>query len=211
MAAAEARCTEHAAYDVLPWIIFEQGGIAAQQGNLTLAVARYRDAIRTAEKHPHPHTQIWHILAHNNLGYHLLLQGNGADAARHARIALRILERVGLLRLQSYVFSTLGEIALARADTHAAERHFREALACAERYAMPERIAGLHANLGLVAGVHHLAAQIRIWLASVVDASRARHLLHDAHFIAQNGGRVRLLAEIATLLANLPDDAPATT
>jgi tetratricopeptide (TPR) repeat protein len=128
----------------------------------------------------------------------------------------------------------LGEIALARADTHAAERHFREALACAERYAMPERIAGLHANLGLVAraredidaaiaafehaltladaiGVHHLAAQIRIWLASVVDASRARHLLHDAHLIAQNGGRVRLLAEIATLLANLPDVAPATT
>jgi hypothetical protein len=233
LAAAEARCTEQAAYDVLPRIIFEQGGIAAQQGNLMLAVARYRDAIRAAEEHPHPHTQIWHILAHNNLGYHLLLQDNGADAARHARIALRMSERFGLLRLQSYVFSTMGEIALARADTHAAERHFHEALACAERYAMPERIAGLHANLGLVAraredidaataafehaltradalGVHHLAAQIRIWLASVVDVSRARHLLHDAQIIAQNGGRVRLLAEIATLLANLPDDAPAT-
>jgi len=138
-----------------------------------------------------------------------------------------------LLRLQSYVYSTMGEIALARADTHAAERHFHEALACAERYAMPERIAGLHANLGLVAraredidaataafehaltradalGVHHLAAQIRIWLASVVDTSRARHLLHDAQIIAQNGGRVRLLAEIAILLANLPDDASAS-
>ena len=233
LAAAEARCTEQAAYDVLPRIIFEQGGIAAQQGNLTLAVARYRDAIRAAEEHPHPHTQIWHILAHNNLGYHLLLQGNGADAARHARIALRMSERFGLLRLQSYVFSTMGEIALARADTHAAERHFHEALACAERYAMPERIAGLHANLGLVAraredtdaataafehaltradalGVHHLAAQIRIWLASVVDVSQARLLLHDAQIIAQNGGRVRLLAEIATLLANLRDDAPAS-
>ncbi len=232
LSAAEERCVAHAAYDVLPRIIFEHGGIAAQQGNLTLAVARYRDAIRAAEEHPHPHTQIWHILAHNNLGYHLLLLGNTPDAARHARIALRMSDRVGLLRLQSYVFSTMGEIALARADTHAAERHFHEALACAERYAMPERIAGLHANLGLVAraredidaataafehalnradalGVHHLAAQIRIWLASVVDVSRARQLLHDAQIIAQNGGRVRLLAEIASLLADLPPDVPA--
>jgi hypothetical protein len=129
--------------------------------------------------------------------------------------------------VQSYVLSTLGEIALARADTNGAERLFHEALACAERYSVPERIAGLHANLGLVAraredsaaaivafehaltradaiGVHHLAAQIRIWLASVVDVSRAHHLLQDAHIIAHNGDRVRLLAEIAILRANLP-------
>ena len=227
LAAAEARCMLLAAHDMLPRIIFEQGGIAAQQGDLEQAVKRYHDAIRAAEDHPHPHTQLWRILAHNNLGYHLLLQGNLADATRHARIALRVCERVGLLRLQSYVLSTLGEIALARADTNGAERLFHEALACAERYSVPERIAGLHANLGLVAraredsaaaivafehaltradaiGVHHLAAQIRIWLASVVDVSRAHHLLQDAHIIAHNGGRVRLLAEIATLRANLP-------
>jgi DNA-binding SARP family transcriptional activator len=220
---AEVLCRHQDAQDVLPRILFEQGGIAAQQGDLPLAVERYREAVRAAEAQPAVTMHLWLILAHNNLGYHLLLQGNIGDASRHARIAMRISERVGLLRVQSYVLSTMGEIALARADTTTAERLFVEALACAERYGMPERIAGLHANLGLVAraredieeavvsferallqadalGTHHLAAQIRIWLASVVNPARARVLLNDARVIAQSGDRVRLLAEIDRMM-----------
>ncbi len=227
LAAAEAACRTQGAYDVLPRIIFEQGGIAAQQGDLILAVARYRTAIETAEQHPTTHNQMWRILAHNNLGYHLLLMSKVTDATRHARIALRLCERSGVLRLQSYVLSTLGEIALARADTYTAQRCFDEALAYAERYSMPERIAGLQANLGLVArsredsdtavllferalaiadelGVHHLAAQIRIWFASVVDAPRAHRLIADARVIATSGGRTRLLAEIDNLIKQTP-------
>jgi tetratricopeptide (TPR) repeat protein len=219
LSAAESLCRHEDARDVLPRIVFEQGGIAAQQGNLSLAVDRYREAIRAAEAQPDVNHHVWLILGHNNLGYHLLLQGDSANAHRHARIALRMSERVGLLRLQSYVLSTLGEIALARGDLSAAERSFVDALACAERYGMPERVAGLHANLGLVAraredidtairaferalhdadalGVHHLAAQIRIWLATVVDRPRADILLSDARVIAQHGGRQRLLEEI---------------
>ena len=114
LSTAELVCRRQAAHDVLPRILFEQGGIAAQQGNLSLAVDRYREAIRAAEAQPDVNHHVWLILGHNNLGYHLLLQGNLTDANRHARIALRMSERVGLLRLQSYVLSTLGEIALAR-------------------------------------------------------------------------------------------------
>jgi tetratricopeptide (TPR) repeat protein len=151
LAQAEQHCRSLNATDVLPRILFEQAGILAQQGDIATAVLRYRDALAAAEQDPAHHGRTWHILAHNNLAYHLLLIGQSDEAQRHVRSGLRLAQRAGIQMVQSYLLSTAGEIALAQGDINGAERMFYEGLNIAERYGMPERIAGLHANLGLVA------------------------------------------------------------
>ena len=138
------------------------------------------------------------VLAHNNLAYHLHLL-HDPEAAEHARLGMRLAQERGILWLQPYLYSTLGEIALAAGDLETAERNFSEGLAVAERHVIPERIAGLTANLGLVAirrgqtalaihrlstalaradaaGTQHLAAQIRLWLAPLLPPSRGTRL-----------------------------------
>ena len=92
-------------------------------------------------------------------------------------------------------------------------------LAQAEAIGHQERIAGLNANLGLVArargehstaihrlstalakaeavGTQHLAAQIRIGLAPLLPPDEARLRLAEARAIAQAGGRKKLLEQI---------------
>jgi len=84
---------------------------------------------------------------------------------------------------------------------------------------MPERIAGLTANLGRVAaqrrqmplaihrlstalaqadmlGTQHLAAQIRVWLSPLLPKSEAQARLAEARAMAERGNRQRLLEEI---------------
>jgi hypothetical protein len=118
----------------------------------------------------------------------------------------------------------MGEIALAQGDLESAERSFFEGLDIAERYGILERIAGIEANIGLVAraredidsatkhlqhamakadalGVHHLAAQIRIWLATLVGDNEAIQRLDEASVLANNGERQLLLTQIAAIRA----------
>ena len=96
--------------------------------------------------------------------------------------------------IQPYLLSTLGEIELDH-DLDAAERYFADGLALSERLSMPERVAGLTANLGRVAqrrgettlaihrlstalvkaetlGLPHLSAQIRVWLAPLLPSMK---------------------------------------
>ena len=98
-------------------------------------------------------------------------------------------------------------------------RTFNDGLALAERLSIPERLAGLTANLGLIAqrrgenalAIHrlstalaraealnlkHLSAQIRVWLAPLLPVNEARATLAEARLIAEASGRKRLLAEI---------------
>jgi hypothetical protein len=120
-----------------------------------------------------------------------------SDSAAHdyASRGLQLAQEKGVLMPKPYLLSTLGEIALAANDLDLAERYFTEGLALAEQLSMPERIAGLTANLGLVArtrgqndlaihhlstalarddtlGTRHLAAQIRLWLAPLLPISK---------------------------------------
>ena len=226
LARAEQHCRTLNATDILPRILFEQAGILAQQGDIDVAVLRYRDALAAAEQAPAHHGRTWHILAHNNLAYHLQLLGQYDEAQRHVRSGLRLAQRAGMQMIQSYLLSTAGEIALAQGDITGAERMFYEGLSIAERYGMPERIAGLHANLGLVAraqedeqrartslthalqqadalGVHHLATQIRIWLAPLLEKTEATELLDQAEMLATMGQRKKLLADIAQIRQRL--------
>ena len=226
LAHAEQHCRILNATDVLPRILFEQAGILAQQGDIDVAVLRYRDALAAAEQAPAHHGRTWHILAHNNLAYHLQLLGHYNEAQRHIRSGLRLAQRAGMHIIQSYLHSTAGEIALAQGDVNGAERLFYEGLSIAERYGMPERIAGLHANLGLVAraqedeqrarttlthalhqadalGVHHLATQIRIWLAPLLEKTAAIEILNQAEILATMGQRKKLLDNIAQIRQRL--------
>jgi DNA-binding SARP family transcriptional activator len=202
----------------LAQVRFELGGVAAQQGDLEGAIACYRDALRVADTAADdPNALTWRVLARNNLAYHLHLLGDLEGAARHAAEGLRLAEEWGALGLQPYLRSTQGEIALARGHLDAAEAEFQAGLALAERLDVPERVAGITANLGLAAlrrgqttlaihrlsaalaradalGTCHLAAQIRVWLAPLLPPAEARKALAEARAIAESGNR-RLLLE----------------
>lgn len=200
-------------------ISFDLGNVLAQQGDLPRAIERYRAALDIAAQSES--ALFLFVLAHNNLAYHLHLLRNPA-ARDFAERGLQIARERGLLNLQPFLYSTLGEIALAAGDLAAAERFFQEGLALAERLDAPERIAGLTANLGRVEarrnretlaihhfstalaqadelGTLHLAAQIRLWLAPLLPPSQARAMLAAARAIAERGPRRLLLDEITRL------------
>ncbi len=221
-AAAKARLAERDADPAtLAQIKFELGSVAAQQGDLAAAIALYREALAFAQASESEDALNWLILANNNLAYHLHLSGD-SSAGQYAVAGLSLAREHGLLGLQAYLLSTSGEIAMAAGDLEAAERSFLEGLAVAERTNTQERVAGLTANLGLVAarrgelplaihrlstaltqadalGTCHLAAQVRLWLAPLLPPAEARARLAEARAIAESGGRRRLLEEIARL------------
>ena len=202
-------------------IRFEIGSVAAQQGDLPRAIALYRESLAFAEQAKTPAAGLQGILARNNLAYHLHLLGDPA-AIEHARAGLALAQEKGELALQSFLLSTLGEIALAAEDFDGAERYFEDGLALAERLSIPERITGLTANLGLLAratgqtdlaihhlstalaradslGLRHLAAQTRLWLIPLLPPAEARDYLAEARAIAEASGRQRLLEEVKRL------------
>jgi DNA-binding SARP family transcriptional activator len=231
---AATMCAAQSDPAILAQITFELGSVAAQQGDLPRAIELYREALTIGETYPA--ATLYRILAHNNLAYHLLLLGD-PTAIDHANAGLSIARESGVLNFQPYLLSTLGEIALAGANPSAsqdsseqaletAERYFNEGLDLAERLPVPERIAGLTANLGLIAirrgqtalaihrlstalaradalGTLHLAAQIRLWLAPLLPPAEARATLAEARAIAESGGRKRLLDGIALLETQL--------
>ncbi len=208
---------------------FEMGNVAAQQGDLPRAIALYNEALTIAEQGDMPTTVTQRILARNNLAYHLHLIGD-PNAIEYARAGLALAQEKGVLSLQPYLLSTLGEIALAAEDFDAAEHYFEDGLALAERLSIPERITGLTANLGLVAralgqtdlaihhlstalaradslGLRHLAAQTRLWLAPLLPPAEARDHLAEARAIAEASGRRKLLEQVE-LLENLWHSPP---
>ncbi|HXF60509.1 MAG TPA: AAA family ATPase, partial [Caldilineaceae bacterium] len=206
---------------LLAQVIFELGNQDAQQGRLTDAVARYQEALALTAALDSDEALRVHVLAHNNLAYHLHLLGDPA-AAGYAQRGSELARDKGLLALLPYLLSTRGELALAEGDLASAERYFQQGLAHAQRLSHPERIAGLTANLGLVAqrrgqtelAVHRfttalaqadaisnrfLAAQIRLWLAPLLPPDEGRAHLAAARTVITSSGYRRLEAELARL------------
>jgi tetratricopeptide (TPR) repeat protein len=213
---AASLCAAQRDPTILAQTTFELGSIAAQQGDMARAIELYRRALAVGEAYPA--ASHYRILAHNNLAYHLLLLGD-PTAAEHAQAGLELVRESGMLSFEPYLLSTLGEIALAEGDLDAAEAFFNQGLELAERLPIPERVAGLTANLALVSikrgqtalaihrlstalaradalGTRHLAAQIRMWLAPLLPPAEARATLAEARALAQSGNRARLLEQI---------------
>jgi len=202
---------------------FQRASIAAQQGNLPEAIAQYGEAMAIADQSAQPSALQWRILARNNLAYHMHLLKPGDPAAlAFANEGLALAQESGLLGVMTYLYSTIGEIELGQGHLTAAEERFNQGLALAERLHMPERVAGLTANLGLVAqargetalalyrlsaamaqadavGTRHLAAQIRLWLAPLLPLAEGRARLAEVRAFAKSAGRSRLLQDAAAL------------
>lgn len=208
-------------------IEFELGNILAQRGDLPAAVEHFRAGLEVTRSMEN-HTVLWgHVLFYNNLAYHLHLLAD-PSAIDYARQGLALAQEKGVLSLLPYLHSTLGEIALAQADLAAAEHHFNEGLTLAQQFSVPERIAGLTANLGLLAqqrgqpdvavsqltaalaqaealNIPFLATQIRLWLVPLLPPTEARPLLAAVRSTAGQDGYERLLAEAIRLETQLGD------
>jgi tetratricopeptide (TPR) repeat protein len=211
--------------ELLAQVEFELGNLAAQQGQLTEAIAHYQEALRLTTAGSSDESQRIYVLAHNNLAYHLHLLGD-PEAVGYAQRAAELARDKGMLTIFSYVASTQGELALAANELAAAEGYFQQGLANAQRLAQRERIAGLTANLGLVAqrrgqpelAVHRfttalaeaeaissrfLAAQIHLWLAPLLPPATARTHVAAARAIISTAHYHRLEPELLQLEESL--------
>jgi tetratricopeptide (TPR) repeat protein len=206
---------------ILAEVKFELGNIAAKQGDLSGAVKEFREVLELVRAPKDETAWRWHILAYNNLAFHLHLLAD-PRAEENIQVGLTLAREQGAITLLPFLLSTAGEIALARGDLPTAEGYFQEGLALAERFSRQERIVGLTANLGLVAREsgqtataiewlstaltradeiqnYYQATQIRLWLAPLLPDSQARPLIKEARAMAEKGGYGRLLDEAAQL------------
>jgi len=209
----------------LPQIMYQLAGVVGQLGRSSEAVDLYRTVLDLLDHGLASLDILRTIMLYNNIAYHLYLLGD-ASAADYVQAGIKLAREKGSLSHLPYLYSTSGEIALARHDLDGAERYFREGLALAEQIPVPERIAGMTANLGLVAiqrgeldlacerlnqalnlarqlGSHHLEVRIRIWLAPLLPSGEAQICLNAARTLAEQDGLRSLLEEIARLEKSL--------
>jgi DNA-binding SARP family transcriptional activator len=208
-------------------IKYQLGTVLGQQGRNEEAFASYRevlDLMESGEDTLDP-MAMGNIMLYNHLAYYAHLLGD-ASAAMYAQTGITLARERGSLSLLPFLYSTSGEIALANGDLDAAEKYFRDGLTFAEQTPLLVAVAGLTANLGLVAkargqsavareklqkalilvqplGNHHLEVRIRIWLAPLLAAEDARTSLNSARVLAEQGGLKGLLEEIRKLEKDL--------
>lgn len=199
-------------------IQYQLAGVLGQQGKFAQASALYLQTLALLKTDSNALDTLRTIMLYNNLAYYLHLQCD-PRAAKYAAEGIALARAKSSLSHLPYLLSTSGEIALEQNDWAAAEKFFNEGLALAEQFALPERVAGLTANLGLVArgrgdmtlaraqferalpladalNARHLAARVRIWLASTLSKRKARAALDDARAIATAENYQGLLQEI---------------
>ena len=209
----------------LAQIKYSLASTLGQEGQTRKAVEQFREVLGMLERGEGTLDTLRNIMVYNNLGYYLHLLGD-ASAIDYIEKGINLAKDRGSLSHLPYLYSTSGEIALANGDLDAAEKYFNDGLLLAEQIPFPERIAGITANLGLVAkergdidlarerlkaalklveplGNHHLEARIRIWLAPLLPVSESRACLNSARILAQQGGLSGLFDEIEELDKNL--------
>ncbi len=199
-------------------IKYSLAGAYGQQGRSLEAIAEFREVLDIVERGEGTLDVLRNIMLYNNLAYHLHLVGD-PSAMTYLEKGIKLAREKGSLSHLPYLYSTSGEIALAQGDLDAAEKYFGEGLLLAEQIPIPERIAGMTANLGLVAkqrgdtklarkqleaamdlvqalGNHHLEVRIRIWLAPLLTPKEARACLGSARSLAEQNGLKGLLDQI---------------
>ena len=202
-------------------IRYQLASTVGQQGRSAQAVALYLEALETVRQDETSLDLLRQIMLYNNLGYHLHLLGDEA-AAGYVQAGIKLARERGSLSHMPHLLSTSGEIALAHGRLDEAEGYFSEGLRLAEQIPLPERVAGLTANLALVdrrrgrdeqarqrleqaldladrLGNRHLAVRIRLWLAPLLSPAEGRARLQEARQIAAQSGFNNLLEEVDRL------------
>lgn len=211
----------HSGSNILPVISYELASVIGQQGRSVEAIALYHETLKMLEQGNGKLDMMRTIMLYNDLAYQLHL-AEDTSAKEYIQKGIQYAHEKGSLSHLPFLYSTSGEIALAHHDLDAAENFFHDGLTLAEKIPMPERIAGLTANLGLVSiqrgdttlaceqlknaltmaeqlGNRHLEVRIRIWLAPLLSPEEAVSCLDAAHTLAAQGGLSSLLEEIIRL------------
>ena len=191
-----------------------------QLGKIDQAIAMFWEVLAMRKGEAALDLQL-HILLYNQLAHYLHLVGDPVSTD-YAQAGLKFAREKGSLTHQSYLLSTLGEIALAQGDLDTAERCFTEGLAIAEQISNHERIrraerepgpggaaarpagAGLRKMTSARAladqlGAQHLVARICTWLIPLLPSDEARALLGETRALAMQGGYGKLLDELTVL------------
>lgn len=148
---AEQYAQQHQLPQLDRQVAFERGNVRANRGDLPGALDLYARTLRLAEEAADP---VFAVMAHNNLAYHTLLLGDIAGARQHAAAAVAVSERVALNLLWQYIWSTLGEIALADGALDQADSAFAQAFASASAQGNRSQMANVRANQARVACAH---------------------------------------------------------
>ncbi|HVO41341.1 MAG TPA: AAA family ATPase [Aggregatilineales bacterium] len=127
---------------------FELGNLLAQRGDLPGALKSFSESIDFARRAGNDFLE---VLGDNNYAYHVLLTGD-TDAARdYVEAGLSLAQSRAIRMPLQYLYSTSGEIALARGEWDEAERLFRLGMAEAQHRGNHKQVANYYANLGLAA------------------------------------------------------------
>lgn len=132
--------------------LFELGNIAAQRGELRLALDLYDQSADAAEK---GRIHYYLALACNNFAYHSLLLGGISAAQQSIAKGVKVAENYDLLAALLHLYSTKGETHLYLGEWGEAEESFQNGLAIAEDLGNLERQAGYRGGLALVARGHN--------------------------------------------------------
>ena len=209
----------------LAQIKYSLAGVFGQQGRIQETIEQFREVLDMLERGDSTLDTLRNIMVYNNLGYYLHLLGD-VSAMDYVKKGIELARERGSLSHLPYLYSTSGEIALTAGDLDTAEKYFSDGLALAEQIPIPERIAGMTANLGLVAKERgdinlarerfqaalklveplrnrHLEVRIRIWLAPLLYMEEARECLKSARILAEQGKLQGLLEEIGELEKDL--------
>jgi DNA-binding SARP family transcriptional activator len=153
---AEQLVREHDLTPLAMQAAFERGNLLANHGEIEAAVAAFTEAHRLAER---GNDLFGMAFAGNNLAYHTLLAGKADLAQQQIEAAITLTEQYKLTLLSQYVYSTAGEIALARQDLARAEEAFDQAYTAAQSRDNRIQMANVRASQALVAQARHQPAE----------------------------------------------------
>ncbi|MEM9773051.1 MAG: AAA family ATPase [Chloroflexota bacterium] len=204
---------------------FEEGNVAAQQDALDQAHLFQQEAIDWAKRGGDVYMQ---TLATNNLAYYLILNRQLNQAEQMIREGLDLVEKHGLQLPLQYLYSTFGELFMAREAWDEAADWFNKGMAEARSRNNWVQVANYQANLGLVARGQgndasalslfdsalktldeydslHLRLQIEIWRVETYllggETQSAKKLLSEIQGYLSDSSRQLLKAQ-ADRLAN---------
>ena len=168
-------------------VAFERGNLLANRGNLEAAASAFAEALRLAEESG---MVVQTALAHNNLAYHTLLMGDLVEAQRQIDAAMEQTERYALSFVWQFVWSTAGEIALAREEIQRAEQAFDRAFEAARAWDNRVHMANVRSNQARLAQLQN-------------NQGRARALVDEAWVLFEGSADPYVRDKLARVSADL--------